>query len=400
MKYIKYSFLIAILLISHIGIAQTTNPFPADSVKFIKKFGSFMGNTKDKAKAKKLMNKFEELWKTGGLNEYYRHDIYKHSNLMLKRKARPYPHFETYMYVMMAFASSEHSDENYKIWVEHYSKMLKRKRLSMATLTKFLNSSLNLISDNSLFRNTIVNWESSKSNYKLESRKKDLIISFDKMDLSCYAKGDSTMIYGTQGFYSFNKLIFYGKGGIVTWERSDIGKDSIFAELENYKLNLKKSEYQIDTVLFTNKYYFTDPLYGTLINKVINTKSSRKVSYPKFNSFTKLFQLEEIFKDVNYSGGFAMKGGQFYGAGSKETPAQLEFFRKDTSVLKVNTTMFIFKQEQILSSNAIITFRLDTDSIYHPGVKFNFNIKKRKVTLTRDNENMGRAPYINTYHNV
>ena len=400
MKFLKF-FLIVISLLSFTNIdAQKTTPFPADSVKFIRKFGAFMGNTKDKAKAKRLMDKFEKEWKVGGLNENYRHDIYKHTNLMLKRKARPYPHFETYMYVMMAFATTDHTDENYKIWVDHYTKILKAKRLSMGLLKKFLDNSLALISENSLFKNTIVDWQSLKNNYKLESYKKDLKVTFGKTDLICHAKGDSILIYETEGYYTFKELVFHGNGGVVTWDRSKLTRDSIFASLTDYKLNLKKSEYAIDTVLFTNKYYFEKPLYGVLRDKVLNTKSSKKVSYPQFNSFTKHFNLEEIFKGVNYSGGFAMKGGQFYGAGSKETPALLEFFRKDTSVLKVNSTIFIFKKDQILSSNASITFRLDSDSIFHPGLKFNFNIPKRRVTLTRDKDQMGRAPYINTYHNV
>ena len=399
-RFQKLIILIIFFFTVQLSYSQTVKPFPADSVKFLKRIGAFMGNTKDKAKAKVLMDELEDLWKTGVLSEKYRQDIYKQTNLMLKKKSRPYPHFETYLYIMMAFSKTDHSEDNYHTWINHYTKILKARRLSISKLSKFLNNSLALVSSNSLFKNTIVNWQASQNNYHLESLKKDFKVTFNNMNLTCYAKGDSVSIYNTKGYYTFNELIFHGDKGTINWERSNISKDSIYAEPSHYKIDLKKSEYQIDTVLFTNKYYFSKPLYGTLIDKVINTKSSRKISYPKFNSFTKLFELHQIFKDVNYSGGFAMKGGQFYGAGSKETPALLEFFRKDTSVLKVNTTMFIFKKEQILSSNAAVTFRLDSDSIYHPGLKFNFNIKNRRVTLTRDKENMGRAPYIDTYHKV
>ena len=400
MKHLKFLFLVVAILAVSFSKAQTVEAFPSDSVKFIKKISSYMSKTKNKDKAKKLVEEFKELWESGVINDSYRRDIYKQTNLMLKKKARPYPHFETYMRIMMAFASTEHTDKNYQVWIDYYTKILKKGRLSMASLTRFLNSSLGLISENSLFRNTIVDWRASSNSYKLEPYKKDLKVIFDKMTLTCYAKRDSLLIYETQGYYTFKGLVFHGKGGVITWDRSKLSRDSIRADLENYKLNLKKSEYIIDTVLFTNKHYFDKPLYGSLHDKVINTNSSRRISYPQFNSFTKHFQLEEIFKDVNYSGGFSMKGGQFYGAGSKKTPAVLEFFRNDTSVLEVNTTMFIFKKEKILSSNAMVTFRLDTDSIYHPGLKFNFNISKRRVTLTRDKEGMGRAPYIDTYHNV
>lgn len=359
-----------------------------------------MGNTKNKAKAKAFMDKLEEAWKKGVIQENHRQDIYRHANKMLDRKARAYPHFETYFNTMIAFAANEHNDENYQTWVNYYSELLDRRKLSMGLLKKFLNNSLSLVSNNALFINTTVKWKSDQSNFTFEALKKDLKVSFEPMNLTCMAKGDSVEIFNTSGYYTFNELVFHGKGGKIFWDRSKLSKDSIFAELDNFKLNLKKSEYIIDTVLFTNKYYFEEPLYGTLREKVVNTKSTSKVTFPRFNSFTKLFQLKEIFKNVNYSGGFAMKGEQFYGAGTKETPALLEFFRKDTSVLKVNSTIFIFKPKQILSSNASVTFKLDDDSIYHPGLKFNFNTQQKRVTLTRDNENMGRAPYINSYHNV
>ena len=400
MKLIKPLLVLIFIFSINLANAQTVKSFPADSVKFLRKIGSFMGNVKDKKKATHVMDELEREWKEGGLTEEYRHDIYKHCNLMLKKKSRPYPHFEKYLYIMIAFAQQEEHGENYEVWIKHYTQLLKEKRLSISKLSKFLNNSLNLIAENDLFKNTVVEWKSSSSDYQIESVKKDLKITFKNIDLTCYAKQDSTQIYNTSGFYTFKELKFVGNGGAITWERSNLPTDSVSAELFKYTLNLKKSEYKMDSVLLKNKLYFDDPLYGNLVDKVINTKSTRSLSYPQFKSFTKLFNLKEIYKDVNYSGGFAMKGERFYGAGSNETPALLEFYRKDTVVLKVNSTIFIFKKEQILCPNAEITFRLDTDSIYHPGLKFNFNTKKRLITLTRDKDNMGRAPYKNSYHNV
>ncbi|MBN2667656.1 MAG: hypothetical protein JXR60_00375 [Bacteroidales bacterium] len=395
-KFIAISFFVFF----SINTAEAQESFPADSVKFIKKIDDFMSNTKDKDKAKKFFDELEKEWKEGVLVEKYRQDIYKLTNKMLERKARPYPHFETFFGIMIAFAKSEQSEDNYQVWVDFFSEMLDNKRLSMAKLDRFLDNSLHLIESNSLFKNTIVEWRTSSPDFKIQKVDDDLQVTVEHIDLTCFAKGDSTQIFNISGQFKFEEMIFNGKGGLVTWERSDVNKDSIYALLDNVKLDLKKSEYIIDTVLFYNKYYFTEPLYGQLHDKVVNTKSTDKLSYPKFDSFTKHFEMKDIFKDVNYSGGFSMQGSQFYGSGSKESPANLQFYRKDTLVLTARTQMFIFKPEQVLSSNASVTFKLEDDSIFHPGLKFNFGIKSRIVTLTRDKENIGRAPYINTYHNV
>ena len=95
-----------------------------------------------------------------------------------------------------------------------------------------------------------------------------------------------------------------------------------------------------------------------------------------------------------------MKGLRFFGSGTKENLAQFTFYRKDTLVLKVKSTMFIFKKNQVISNNGIVIFPLDTDSIYHPGLRFNYTISTREVVLIRNKENIGRTPFSDTYHGV
>ncbi len=374
--------------------------FPADSVKFIKKLKPFMSNIKDKSKAKKFLNEFEDLWKNGVIDERFRQDIYKISNAMLEKRARAYPHFELYLKTIMDIAQKGQYDENYQVWTEYYIHFLKKRKTTSNRLSKFLQSSFNLFTNNSLLKTTVVDWRIPDSEFKLENKNNNLLVQVEKGDLVCYSKRDSNVIFETEGYYNFKDFVFHGKGGLVTWERSGIGRDTIFAELKNYEINLKKTDFQVDTVLFTNKLYFDKPLYGKLYDKVVNTKSSREISYPRFVSFTKRFEMKNIFKEVNYSGGFSMKGAQFYGSGSKEEPATLSFFRKDTVVLKVKSLNFVFKKDQILSFKASSNFYLGKDSIYHPGLKFNYNFKKREVILTRDKDNIGRAPYVDTYHGL
>ncbi len=390
---------LVILCLSISGV-YAQERFPADSVKFIKKLKPFMSNVKDKNKAKTFLKEFEDLWESGVIDERFRKDVYRISNAMLEKRARPYPHFELYLRTIMNLAQEGRYDENYQVWTAYYSSFLKRRKTTVNKLAKFLQASFNLFSDNSLLKTSVVNWRILDNRFNLEHRNNNLLVNVEKGDLICYAKRDSNVIFETEGYYNFTDFIFHGKGGLVTWERSGVGRDTIFAKLKNYNINLKKSDFQVDTVLFTNKFYFEEPLYGSLYDKVVNTKSSREISYPRFVSFTKRFEMKNIFKEVDYSGGFSMKGAKFYGSGSKEEPATLSFFRKDTVVLKVKTLNFVFKKDQILSLNASPTFYLDKDSIHHPGLKFNYNFKKREVILTRNKENTGRAPYVDTYHGL
>ncbi len=400
MKWILYVLFGFLSIFSIQTQAQNVESFPSDSVKFVKRMADFMGNTKDQDRNNAVMDKFEKLWKKGIINDRFRADIYRHSNLMLDKKAKPYPHFEAYLYLMMAFAQQPDQESNYVVWSSYFNEFIKRNKLSLSNIERFLDNSLNLFESNSLFKNTIVQWKSSTNDFVLKVENNDIKVVYPKMDLICLAKRDSAKIFETKGYYTFQELVFHGDEGLITWERSGIGRDTISASFKKFNIDLSKSEYHIDSVLFLNRAYFTEGLYGSIHEKVIYTGDEAKVSYPKFDSFTRRFEMKNIFPEVNYSGGFAMNGSQFYGSGSKEEPAQLTFFRKDTLVMTIKSNMIIFKTEQVLSSDAIAKIVLDKDSIYHPGLKFNFNIKKRLITLTRDKENMGRAPYINTYHQV
>jgi hypothetical protein len=95
-----------------------------------------------------------------------------------------------------------------------------------------------------------------------------------------------------------------------------------------------------------------------------------------------------------------MKGAKFIGEGTEGDLAYLKVYRHDTVFFIAASKLYLFEEENIIGKNTAITFRLDTDSIYHPGLAFKYFNKTKEISLIRSDEGMGRSPFFNTYHDL
>ncbi len=399
----RKNILIACLLILSFNsylVAQKKVVLPSDSVKFVKSLERYMSKTKDKSKVKKVMKPFSKLWNDETFSHQKRLNVYKQTNAIIKRRGRAYPHIELYLKTIMAIEEHAVSSENYELWCDYFSLFLEQRKFSTHKLKRMLENSYHLFSENAIYKNTMMSWKLDQADYVFSLENEQLKVSFKDCDLKCFSKKDSITIHNTGGYYFFNQLNFTGSKGWVLWERLGLPKETISAKLNHYNLNLKKTNFSIDTVEFINTNFFQKPILGSLYHKVTKIRKKENSSYPQFKSFTDRFEIKNIFPKVDYSGGFFMKGAKFLGAGSKQTPARLLFHYKDTLTLEANSRLFIFQKKQIVSPNTVVKIYLDQDSIYHPGLLFTFDIPNEKIDLQRNKKGVGRSPYSNTYHNL
>jgi hypothetical protein len=52
-------------------------------------------------------------------------------------------------------------------------------------------------------------------------------------------------------------------------------------------------------------------------------------TYPRFDSYSKRLVVKNIYPDVDYDGGFGMRGNKFVGSGNAQNPAKLLFKRNN-----------------------------------------------------------------------
>ena len=155
--------------------------------------------------------------------------------------------------------------------------------------------------------------------------------------LICFSKRDSSIIEGTSGYYYPLRSLWVGQQGLMTWERAGFSKDSVFAWINNYSINLTRPEFIADSAEFTNKKYLNQKLVGRFSEKILANAKGEKASYPRFESYDKQVDIKQVVPSVDYSGGFSMRGSKFFGYGDNENKAELEDIIKKISEMESDT---------------------------------------------------------------
>ncbi|NQX97927.1 MAG: hypothetical protein HRT73_08620, partial [Flavobacteriales bacterium] len=397
-KIYKYILIVSCFLMTFSGVAQNKiKHFSSDSSLFFQEMEQFLTYSR-KQDGMLVMDEFSWSWFDGKFSDKQREGVYKISNLMLKKRKKAFPDFKNYLFTVSQFVNSKtQTEESFEEWQNILVKLIKGK--SKKRFTDYLKSCNSLFSENLLYKSASNQWAANNSNYTFGYDSLPTI-AFNALTLTCYSKGDSSVIYNTKGIYYPTEARWVGEGGKITWDRAGFATDSVYAEINDYTISLKSPRFTINNVLFYNYNYFAEPLKGVLKDKVLANVKMLKATYPRFDSYEALFEIKDIAKNVDYIGGFSLYGRKVIGKGTKEQDAYLIFSRKGVPFLKMASKTFIIKPERIVSQIASATLYIKEDSIYHPGLSFKFFRENRKVSLLRDNKGIKITPYFNSYHQV
>lgn len=377
---------------------QDIKMFSGDAVTYISELKNYMTNLPEQYED--VLNTFIKAWEGDSLfDEEEQKTIMTFSQLLVERKTRPYPHFYRFMSCMLAFEKFNTDPENYRNWVDGLGEILDKRKTKTFEIENLLEFTDILLRNNYLYTSSSTTWKASNKNYKILNHK-ELRVTFDKVDLICYAKRDSMHLFQTRGTVYPIENLWKGEGGLVTWERGGYSRDSVFAYLEDYEIDLTKSEYTAENVTFTNKIYFSESLKGILNDKVKYNTDVEDASYPKFDSYTKEFVIPDLYENIDYEGGLSMQGAKMVGTGTREKNARLKIYRNDTLVLTASSVFFGFRFDRVSSQRTSITIKLRSDSIFHPDLYFTYRVKNKELTLLKSENFSSQGPYTNSYHKV
>lgn len=396
-QFLNKLFIVLFLLSIHLNSkAQTPSSFPTDSIEFFNTMEDYLSDARKEGKD--FMKQFELVWYGGYFSEKQREGVYAVTNKMLDKKLRAFPDFRNYLFTVGSFVVDKNQTEaSFEAWQEIIFKLLdERRKKNFSDFLEFCNG---LFRDNALYISSSTKWAANNSNYNFEYDSLPKL-TFNSLDLICYAKRDSMKIEGTKGTYYPTEGVWVGSGGTVNWQRAGLAADEVYAELTNYKVETKGSDYEADSVTFYNSFYLNQPLLGKLTNKLLANITPENASYPRFDSYDKRIRIENISPGVNFDGGFAMVGSKLLGTGDEEQDALIEFIRNDTLFLRASSDVFSIRTDKIISSKAAIRIYFGKDSISHPGLNFKYLADKKLVTLYKENEGVAITPYSNSYHNL
>ena len=395
MKTFFIPFFISNLFIGILNLnAQKTIEFSNDTVKFSKELSDyFIDNSANKETAKDYIRVFEKLWKDNVIAGYYKQAAINTANEMLKKRFKPYPYFYGYINTLINSIQSNHSNEIFKDWQTCLDKIINGK--SLRGIQSFLDMSENVFKKNEFYKTPSFSFYSLETNFKFEFDTIARVIFNSITLVGANPNGDSLAIEKTSGTFYPNSGKFIGKGGKVSWEKSGLEID-VFALIKNYTIDCKTGAYFADSVIFTGKQFFDKPQLGRINDKII-TENGEK-TYPRFDSYSKRLLVKNIYPNVDYDGGFSMRGSKFVGSGSPSNPARIILSREGKKFLEVSARAFGMNNEKIVANPGIIKFFLDKDTIFHPGLSFNYQIDKRVVTIVRGEDGLQKTPFSNSYH--
>ena len=378
--------------------AQKKTVFSGERANYIEELKNFMTNLPEQYED--LLDEFMRAWEVDSLfDEQEQTNIVAISVLLIKRKARPYPHFYRFMSCMLAFEKYNTRPENYTNWIEGFSAMLDHRKTKTLEFNNLLEITDILLRTNYLYESSSTIWKSTTKDYRI-TNSDDLHIEFPPGALVCYAKRDSIRLFQTKGTLYPVENKWEGEGGLITWERGGYSRDQVFANLREYTINLTRSEYSAEEVTFTNKIYFDEPLSGYVEDRVMVVKEPEDATYPKFFSYTKEFLIKNLYENIDYEGGLSMQGAKLVGTGTRENNAKLKIYRNDTLVLIASSVYFGFRADRVSSQRTAISIRLRNDSIYHPDLFFTYRVKNRELTLLKTDNYSSQGPYSNSYHKM
>jgi hypothetical protein len=391
--------LLAMCFSSLRGNAQELKTFSPDSTQFLRELAEIFQKVGDNEakEAKEILATFSSGWNTGLLTNDERLAVKQTCTKLLERKLRAVPFYTDYLAVVTLLVRRNLDKKNFYAFNKGVDFYLQAKGTTL--LSNYLNRSRGLLEDHALFYVRSNSWKCREAIYTFGF---DTIpeVVFSSANLVCQLNKDSINIYHTSGHFYPALDRWRGKGGIVYWDQAGLSHEDAYAELSQYSILLNKTNYTADSVAFHFKKFFKRPLPGVFSEKIMVDVPVEKASYPQFTSYLPHLIIENVFKGIDYEGGFSIEGARVIGSGINHGVAAISIKRKGRLQMILRSADFIIRPDRIVSQRASVALYFEGDSIYHPGLQIKYTDVNRELVLMRGDEGLSQSPYFDSYHKV
>lgn len=349
------------------------------------------------ASDKKASKSFEDQWFSQMQAITFTDDqwfkIYDLTDYMVNRRIAADPFFIQWAELLLLYVTDSKTQDAFADILSSLEKTQKKSK----DFQKYLSNLNGLFLKGQVFSTSSIEWTIDNRNFKLVLNG-ETTIEFKDVNLRCYAKGDSSIIYNTSGTYYPFKGQWFGQDGIVDWQRAGLVREDAYAEVNRYKIALKSPSFRMDSIRF-HHYLFGKAVLGRLDEKILANVTPEKADYPRFSSYDDYFEIPNIVESVDFSGGFTMEGANFNGFGTNENPARLYFKYEDRTKVEVISDFINITETTLGATNAKVIIYLAGDSIVHPSLSAKFVKTSRLLTLFKTDKGLEKAPFHDTYHN-
>ncbi|MDR2410279.1 MAG: hypothetical protein LBE13_19520 [Bacteroidales bacterium] len=393
----------ALLFFSFISVSvscwgQHVSSFSSNPDFTVKELTAFFETTSKAHKdvAEQMIKEFPLFWNSIADQEQL--VFIELSNLMLKRKMNPVPQFSDFILTYKSVIETNQSTKSFKAFVSCLKYHIEKNNI--AQYGNVLEIYRNVIKEH-LF-NTYTGgtrWVAQNvSSYYFDFDTVPKIV-FPSLTIHAGNGKDSIVIKNTSGYFLPDRFVFVGKKGTLDWTKA--GEPNTYVTFESYSISTRSLRIEIPDVLYHNPAYFPKPQKGILEDRIMTTEVDEETStYPRFTSDDKNIKVDNIYQEVNYTGGVYVRGTRFLGQGDKDNLATLIFEKEGLPVIKISSSSFVLRKDQASGMLCNMTIYLDKDSIYHSAIQLKYTPNNREIWLMRGKNGTERMPFFDTYHNI
>ncbi len=344
--------------------------------------------------AEALVAKFDQFWDSPAMTDEFQESFIEAANFMLRKNLRFFPHFESLENAFDAFINSGLTDCD-RAWLKAIQYHLNE---NLPDFHHVMDDYAAIFSRDVLYQTPNVRW--TAYGYA-ETLAFDDAPYFEYKDIDLVGSGtrDSVEILETSGRYYPGAKVWKGTKGTVQWYRAGLSSQ-VKATFHDYEVDVRQPKVKVENATLYYPAYFEYPLLGVLEDKAGLESDEEKVSYPRFRSYDEEVLVHNIYKNVDYIGGFELRGAAVRGYSSEGSLAHLNIQRADTTVVTVRCNHFLFKESTVWSNDANISVYIEEDSIYHPSANFYYNEEKTLLQISRPKYGVGRSPFFDSYHRM
>ena len=380
--------------------------FPTEKNAFYDQLSTYLNSStskQDREEATAIMQAFRGVW-----DSYY--DDQEASMVMrlcellhARTGGKAYANIFNYIEVVQKIPTAGLTHKDVNNWLCYTDAKTQK---SLNGVDKYLASCRSIFVDKVLSAKGNSQWTLRDALWSFPS-KEQFELSVDGT-LALVSQKDESLLKNTKGVYYLDGNRWEGMGGSADWSRFDIPADKIYVTLPDfYEIDLSRSEYAIDSVIFHERQHFDQDILCRYEDKVMVNTPNEKTMFPRVKSYRSDYAISNLMRNIDFEGGIGMMGNQVDVFGGVSKKAIFHFRQGGREVVRVQAPRFLMSMDELLVSDnvALRVYLMDSvgtemDSLYHNGIGFRYDNKTRKMMAFRSEKDYGDGPFHDYFHGV
>lgn len=404
----KHLLFVMVALFAAIGSAQAQKPFfPTEKSAFYDQLSAYLASStvkQERDEAAVIMKGFAGVW-----NSYYadneQDEIMQLCELFHSKGGKAYGNIFNFVDILQAIPTVGLSHRDVCNWLVFTGMKAKK---SMSGMDKYLASCRSVFIEKVLSAKGNSQWLLRDALWSFPSADKFELVVDGSLVLA--SPKDESVISNTKGVYHIESNQWEGQGGRTDWSRFKVPAEQLYVIMPDYYvIDLNRSEYSIDSVVFIDKKFFSEPMLGRFEDKVLVNTPNERTMYPRVVSYRSDYEINNIFDNVDFVGGVGIMGNQMEVFGGLRKSAMFRFRQEGKKKMELSSKRFVMSAEESLSADHVamrlylddtVSGRIGQDSLYHNDLGFRYDNKNRNMMVYRSEKGYGDAPFHFNYHGL